>query len=472
MSHSGSNAVRAGSSGLAANLPTVRRHWAFVGCLVLGISIAFIGFVRSETLPTVLFVGVFLATFRIVFRRNFAIGIFYVLLFVYTFFTQLAYHLYPSQLVVVNGGQSFGGGVMTQYVIFVTLSFLAIFVALVIRPERASPRSFRVVPLDGWRRVAWAAFVVLVLGHTLVSAVNYALISETLSYSSQEVLKGNEFAFYTYYFHTVVLLVLYTQLRHPDVAKRIVSRLLFVLNGAVFLVATLRSGQRIELASLVLACLAYSYLSTEKTARVRFLFKAAAVLCSLLALGFAIRFTRGPGLSVTDFTENAAGLFGSESPFTLENLVLEDYSGPSLVLANSIESDVVVPRQVILSVVGNVPIKTAVPTLGEVISKRIDPSGETGFGYYLLAEGFNAMGWWGFVYNAAIFVIGLRLWSLLVSRSHRDYDFFVQALIVLGVFDIVRGQSSFFFKGFAILLLPGVFTYLAANGLRFQRSSP
>lgn len=425
--------------------------------------------------PTVMFILFFLLSFIVIVRRDAVMAIFYSVLFVYTLFTQLGYLIFPARFTRLNGLRFFPLAEVHRYVLFVGLSFAAIFVLFLVSGIRA-PRPRLVLKASRISRsLSWWVFQVVIAGHTVVSALFVTVFGATLSYSGQENLKSNPAFFYLYYLHAIILVVLYALLG----TERSRTRRLFLMgglltNGAVFLLVSIKTGQRSELLAILVAGLAIKWMRTPRHRRLGVALTVLLVMVVTMVFGFALRFTRGEATSLDTFVSRSTEVVqycegcGPSDPFDVQNLILEDYSGPSVTLLYAMSDNIVDPAAVATSVAANSIILTDVPTLGEVVSRRINPAAG-GFGFYFLAEGFIALGWWGILYNALIFVGGLRLWGAFRGVDDIGWEHFITGLLALAIFDIVRAQSSFFILGLYLLILPGIALYLLGRGVAITR---
>ena len=286
-----------------------------------------------------------------------------------------------------------------------------------------------------------------------------------LSYQTQEVMKNNKLWFYLFSACGIVLLSLANKIyTEPlDVVKKSFYMLITLFIFVVFFITCIKSGQRGEFLTVILGFIGwYTYLSQPQN--VKGLFKRNWVLFSVLifTIGFlqSLRTARGEATVLQSFTHLIKKPETYLALFSLKALIFQDWLTPSLTLMTSIKNNVIFPDTVILS-----NLLCAIPfiahrSLGEILSRLADPLGTTGYGYYILTEGYNLMGFVGFVYSAFIFVLGWRfLEYFFASTRDKVFNAFMNGCLFFFVIDTVRSQSVMFFKGLYIFFLPAIFLF-------------
>ena len=101
-------------------------------------------------------------------------------------------------------------------------------------------------------------------------------------------------------------------------------------------------------------------------------------------------------------------------------------------------------------------------SLGEILSRVIDPESNAGYGYYILTEGYNFTGFFGFMYSALIFVLGIRFWeSFFTNTKDEIFNAYMYGIMGFLVIYVVRGgQTILFLKGFYLYFLPAIILFI------------
>jgi len=421
-------------------------------------------------LPFILGLFFILTAFYIV-KKSLIFFLFYSILFVYTFFAQLGYLFYPKYLSTGLPYHYYGEEAFIPYWIYTFLAFISIFLifAIFYNKKYRTVVSIKVKPLlkksSNFLYVTTILFYEIILTFFLIG--NY----ENLSYVNQFVLKGNTIWFYLFSLGGVVLLSIFYKIYMEHNEKRkIFYSVLFLILFLIFSMTAIRSGQRIQIATAFLgfiSSLLYLFKNKIKIERLKlkhiFLF---LFICFITLLFFqGIRTTRGLDKSFTAFLTALQHPSIYFNLFLPKNLIFQDWMVPSLSLMASMEHNIIFPSKVIES-----NLTCSIPfihhlSLGSIISRIVNPEGIGGYGYYILSEGYNLMGFCGFIYSAFIFVVGVRLLESLFANTNdklfNSYMYGIMGFLAIGV---VRGGQSFvFLKGLYLYFLPAIILFILAT---------
>lgn len=425
---------------------------------------------------SLLFSLFFLVTFAHIAKHDYIFGFFYAFLFIYTIFTQIAYVVYPETLAAISTDQYYGLDIYYRYILFVSLSFLAIyFVFIFIHRKNVDTHLFSIIKSKRPALTNHFVFLSIIVVHNIIMIYFLASSYEALSYYTQGTLKANKIFFYGFYFYEITLLVLYVKLtKFSNIIEKHLYSILFLMSGAIFLAISVRSGQRIEMISFFLGFTTYIFLSSSTTFRdkTKTILKLSPILISILIFANIVRTLRGSFISMSDFVHAflSSPIEYLSIFFNPKAIIMQDYVVPSLTLLTSMNYHIVFPLEVIKSNFFNSFVLFGYPTLGSTLSRIIDPFGGIGYGYYFLTEGYNFMGWYGIIYNALVFVIGLALWKKISSSDNKVFSNYMTAIIAMQVFGIVRGQGSFFIKGVYLSFIPAIILFSLASGLKIKRN--
>jgi hypothetical protein len=216
------------------------------------------------------------------------------------------------------------------------------------------------------------------------------------------------------------------------------------------------------------------YAFGEKNARNSWWTYVGVALAGIIAFVFmnAIRSERG---NQTDFRSLVQLLFaepGKYASLTFEDIVFQDYCVPSLTLMTSMYYDRIDPIGTVKSLIANSLVLLNVPSLGTRVSRFIDPYGARGYGYYAFTEGFEVMGWAGFVYNSLIMNLGLQLWRPLLRTGNKSFTRYMTGIMVMSVFGLARGTSSAYVKAFYMWFVPCIVLFCLMSGTRPRLRPP
>lgn len=440
----------------------------------------------------------FLLTLIYMLKRSLIFSVYYTVLFIYTIFTAIAYVYFPLPIEASSGGQYYGLMAIYPYLLFTTLSFMSIWVVFRFTYKKLAGKKpfFEMRYHRGqFFRSSLFVFISLLYGGLLWFLVITSY--DKIAYDQQHIIKETRGFLLFLSLAKLFILAIYVRM---DVEKW-PSRKIFHLSlmfwvGSAYLITVIRGGSRNEIASVIVGFAFYNLtkafsrpmkpfsvveyqrpyarrlLNVFRANRLTTALKIAVVglfgLYSLLALQIA---RRAGEISLGAFTRllvSPGQLFG-DYVFSLFGMIMQDYTGPSLVLISSIQLDIIIPQIALTSVLLNCLPLVGYPTLGFLLSRWVNPElafSWEGYGYYILAEGYNIAGWFGIIYNAVVFNLGLYLWCRFAMSDDRYFNGFVGAVVVMQVIDVVRGQSSTFIRASYSQIVPSIFLYFLLFGLR------
>ena len=425
----------------------------------------------SPELSIVLFGLFFALTAAYIFARDVIFSVFYALLFMYTFFTELASLLYPSQ-VRLPGVPPGDDGDWCSYRIFVRLSFVVVVILFVLFNAR---RPVHLRPVVRARPSFALIFYVFAAAFDVALMVIFLANADALTYGQQDAFKENGlfrnmFAFANAMF---ILLIALLRTRMPKTNRWIVRALLIFLTVDILSVAA-RTGSRGSFLILPIGWLVYTLLSSPlNRQKLWFYAKVAAVVGVIGYMAVALQVQRrNPDNSLVNYLSALArpDILTQDYLFSPYGLLFQDYTGSSLLLLHSIRLDLVRTEESLWSVIqGGIPL-SGTPSLGSLAARAVNPSLQyswQGYGYYYLNEGFSVAGWWGILYNGFVLNLGYWVWrKLFVDVEDRNLRALMGALVAMQAIDIIRGQSSAFLRAPIFAFLPTMFLYYLATGVR------
>ena len=396
----------------------------------------------------------------------------YFVLFAYTVPTQLGYILYPEKLSeklsIVSYYQYYVEKAFILYWIYVFLSFITIFLIFVLLYDKKYRTTFKLQTKSLLKKDRNILYIILICFYEFVLIFFLAKNYESLSYFNQAILKENKMWFYLFSFNGVVLLSIFCKLHmeHKRFTKRFYSVVFFV-SLSIFLMTAIKFGQRGEVVLTLLGFVTLLwYLFRDRIRLRRLKLKYILIILGIGFIGIAfsqgVRMTRGHDVSTATVFAVSKSLKTYLSLFSLKKLIFQDWVFPSLTLMTSIQHNIVFPGKVIESNLTCLVPFISHTSLGEILSRIIEPEGVVGYGYYILTEGYNLMGFAGFLYSAFIFVFSLRLFeSFFASTNDKLFNSYMFGIMGFLAITIVRsGQSMIFLKALYLYFAPAVILFM------------
>lgn len=159
--------------------------------------------------------------------------------------------------------------------------------------------------------------------------------------------------------------------------------------------------------------------------------------------------------------------------FDQESLILfisQDYFSPAATLIMSFEKEIIIPSQVIISNFLNSFYLIGGDTISSLVVSEYGLTFDrgAGFAYLLYAEGYNLMGFSGFIYNGFIGGFFLYILNAGLKGVSGNHLIILKAILAILLLQIIRTQSG---SGFKLIytLLPILYFYCKIFGynLRF-----
>lgn len=408
-------------------------------------------------------------------RRARAFNFTFFVLVLYTVFAQIAYVYYPAELHWFSGGQYYGKAVFVEYWAFVLLASAASVLCFLWLGHLFDDREWAVnvtawekliARLVPWPRHAARLSLAAVPGLLLVKLATHF---DVLSYQNQAVMKQDRLWFFAYGFCSVVLFAQAMRARvQTEVRRRAWAWLAFSSMVLVFLYTAVRAGQRIAPVTTIFGFTAFLSPSARKDGEKRSWWRTVLPVLTLGAFAIfvqAMRHARAEQLTLM----NVMCFIWRKPSLALEwlhpkGLVFQDWAVPSLSLATSIHHRLIIPDVLLKANLGNViPLVHAYPPIAELLSRIIDPQGVTGYGYYILTEGYNLAGFLGFLPIGVVFAGSLWLLEkVFCTTDDSDCNTYMAALLRFIALDIVRGGVLALMKGVLMYIVPGFLLYVLA----------
>jgi len=414
-----------------------------------------------------LFVVIFLITFRIIWKKDVFIGGVYFFLFIYSIFSQIGYYYFPELSQFLNA--YFGEEIFYKANIFITLSFVSLFLMFYFFYPRIIKKIF--YGIRSKYKPNKYLFYLIILIHLVYQfsyfVINYNSLDYTLG-SRENVLDdlGLMYVIFAYLFKLSVAinLLLYFLIRVKSskiiLGNRHIIKILFIIEILLFIFIAIKLGSRtdplgflIGLSVLEILIFRINKNSIKKNNLINIL-KIIIVLFLVVSLNSLSKY-RNPDAPVIDIDYSW--------------ILFKDYYAPAHILFASIYYDYIDPIEVLVSNLSNSLVLLKQPYLQANVMDLFVPGIATrsaSYAFYIFTEGFLVMGFFGFIYNGIIIFSLLMFWRMLANTNSIYYNLFIISLLSTQMANLVRGQSSYFIKDIYFFFIPVVILFFIVTGLR------
>ncbi len=407
-------------------------------------------------------------------RRDLLAGGFILFFLIYVDAALIGYHFAP--VIPSAMGVYFGPEWYVRYLIFIWMSFLGLYLShRTLAPLIGARHNYLVV----WRPTSWrfVSFFVVIAAYTMWMGVMFLRLYDHINWASIPQIPNKPFAIA---FKSIILpmMVVWAIARNhcrSTTEKAIAFGSLFGLL-VIFIVTAIKSGNRTDLLALGLGIGTYELapvlanahngLHVDRWGR---LIKRLVVV----SLGFAVL------LGIAAFIRRSREVSDTAAQLPLwVRLLVNDYYAPAQILFASMAWHIVEPARVLKSNLTNALYLGGilhVPYLQDNIGNMLSPgssSRSTGYGLYIFAEGYLALGWYGIVYNAVIPALGILSWSRLARSTERSYNALVLALGAMFWADIARSGTFLLVRTLLFSLIPTLLLFRYVTGARLVSQRP
>jgi len=427
-----------------------------------------------------LFLLFFISSSLFIWKKSQIFFMFYLVLFAYTFFTQVAYLFYPDRLSIISNYQYYGEESFIYYWGYIFLGFILIFLLFIVFYNKKNKAIFSLQVKTSLKKPNNLIYSFLILFYIGINIYFLVKNYKNLSYIGQGILKNNTIWFYLFSLGGIVLLSLFYKIYIETKRRRkLFYFILFMITLSIFSLTAIRAGQRLQIAMGLLgliASLCYLFKNKIKYKYLKLKYIFITFLIFFIAVSFfqGIRETRRHNETLSDFFNTLKSPNVYLDVFLQESLVFQDWVAPSLTLITSMEWNIVFPVKVIES-----NLKCLIPfidhqSMASILSRIIDPKGIRGYGYYLFTEGYNLMGFVGFIYSAFIFVLGILILESFFARTNdkvfNSYMYGIMGFMIIGV--VRGGQTIVLLKSLYLYFMPAIILFVMMSKKRVYLSGP
>lgn len=392
-------------------------------------------------------------------------------LYVYTVFAQIGYAYFPEFSIFL--GAYFGINLFYYYWLFMFLSFLSSFLLYKkVRETRGNKYHYLVETTNN--NVRWLFFLV-------ISIVLFSLLY--LYFKNNRALfgwgggspMGSMWFVIGFRLFTLITFFSYIMFRNKSnkFTVRAIGLLAFLFELMFFINVCVAAGNRSDIVYFFIAVSFYELspiinsFKLQKKKVILFLVIGVVLINALMVL-LELR-TKGETniSSIINYEQGESS--ATEVSFAAKVLV-QDYYSPSHPLFISMHYGMINPIETLKSNLANSVVLLQYPYLSQTIVSKVDPSIERGGGwaYHMFIEGYNALGWFGILYNAIAWNLGLGLWLLLAKSNNQMHNKVMTAVMVFLIVNTMRSQTSAFVLSLWMILLPGLWLFLLSTNSKIK----
>jgi hypothetical protein len=347
----------------------------------------------------------------------------------------VGYIYFPELSELMNA--YFGNQILNTVFLFVLFSFLFIIIFFCIGRKTIMNKSIRIFEFKVFQFSRNLGFLLLLL-IIIVQSYIFILYYSRLNYNNinNDYFK-NEFLisiFITLYkFFPGILIVLY------DLYKLKLIKFFFWIYLITFLFITLKLGFKTDLVALLVGLMIYIYYNKKILFFSKYFFGYLTIFGILIILSEYFRF------------QSFDGQIAREN--ILISIIDKDYFPPAHLLFASVYLDYVIPARVFQSNFLNIFPGLNFPYLQFFVTEEFNPgvtNRTSSYAYYVLTEGYNFMGFWGFIYNGFLGIL-LSFYRYLFNIGKKNFDICILSILGMNLVNLVRGQSVYFFKYLLIM---------------------
>ena len=399
-------------------------------------------------------------------KRNLHFGGLYFFLYIYSIFAQIGYCFFPELSTLIRA--YFEKPAFYYFYFFNFASFISFYLLFrLFYPSIEKIKKLELIKAKNkYLIIAFALFLFCFYSYlfiyfiTHLSSINYSNASDPDFLKSEGVL----YQIFAISFKSLApfTLIFYVQFRLKDFFSAITLlsknqiRGLFLFSFSLLILVSNQIGSRTDIVAFLLGLLVFEY---------RMGLTIKKVIGIILGLSVAMVF-----LLILEQTRLKGNVQENDFGFA-QNFLLKDYYSPAHMLYTAINYNFIDPIFVLYSNFSNSLIGLNVDYLQIPVTELINPgvaSRSQGYAFYLFTEGFMFMGYFGFIYNACMLMMGLTIWFILYNTRNKYFNYLIFSLLSTQIANLARSQSSYFYKDILVFLLPMLFVIFLSSGLRYK----
>ena len=415
--------------------------------------------------------GIYLVTIVlcVIFSKEIMAKLWFGLIGVYTAITYSVYIFQPDLFSILKIRVI--GDRVSEVGLFLTLSLCCNFLVYYLLSRSRFGYSFIDLQLRRRRKVAYFLWFHLCL--LIMLAVYFIGNQEKFNWADGINSLGNAWYAlgYRMFSGTTLLLIGFTLVEKTN--NRQLCCWIILASLALIVSVAIKSSSRSDIIFLALGVVVLFSLHFKIPARRIFLVSLIAIPLVLL-LGQLMLLQRasieGNSLMLLGLVFESLRLLDDD---TIVMLVSQDYFSPSATLIMSVEENIVDPVAVIMSNLFNSIYFMNHETISAIVVNEYDLSfvRGAGFAYINYAEGYNFMGFTGFLYNGVACGLVLHILNVNFKGVTKAHQNILKAILAILILQVIRQQVGVALKTL-YTFLPIYYFYCQVFGysLRFRRS--
>jgi hypothetical protein len=391
-------------------------------------------------------------------------------LYIYTIFAQIGYAYFPELSIFI--GAYFGPTLFYKYWAFMFLSFFFSF--LIYRKTNPLNDIKYVYRVKSTRRVYFQPlfFFITILLYLILSFF-FHTHRELFGWGGGMPM-GTVWFVLGFRMFTICTFFLYVLFRNKSNKLKIrrLSFLLFLSCIIFYLSVAFAAGTRSDILYFFVAIAFYELspiINAIKYQKKKILIFAISgvFVINILMILLSLR-TQTSNINFSSFLNFKSETNNTTSIALSNKILLQDYYSPSHTLFISMHYGFIDPIEAIKSNFSNSLILLKYPFLTQEILEKIGLKYERaeGWSYHIFVEGYNAVGWFGIIYNGIFWNLGMAFWCMLARSDNKGHNKAMLSILFFLIVNTMRSQTCAFIQSFWMILLPALGLFLLATNSR------
>lgn len=400
-----------------------------------------------------------------IFKRNILFGGLYFFLFIYSIFAQIGYCFFPELSELAKA--YFGKQAFYEFYFFNILSFLFFFIIFYFTyPILIKVKKYELIKESkGMKPYIFLFIIFCYFSFIFLYFINHLDVINWTNAADEDFLKnqGLVYKLFAASFKTLngIAIIFYIKWRVKNEYENISffpkSFLLFLLALSLVMLLLIcnQIGSRTDIVAFILGV---GIFEVKQGLSVKKILKFLTVTLVLLIFMLYLENARAENTAISEFS-------------SAEKIIYKDYFAPAHMLYTAIGLNYINPLQVLTSNFANSFFLLNVDYLQKPLTDLINPGVATrsaGYAFYLFTEGYMFMGFFGFLYNGLMLMLGLSIWYLIYNSKNKYYNLIIFCLMSTQLVNFSRSQSSYFYKDIWVFLLPYLILFYLSSGLRLK----
>jgi len=400
--------------------------------------------------------------------RSIVAQLWFVFIGVYTSVTYAIYQFRPDLFEILNF--SVKGDKTLELGLFLILSVISNYLFYLFFSN--SKFLYRIPDLRLNKNPKIKLFTILYLLYATSLAIYFALNLDSFNWGQGSTSLGSPLFSLLFRIFTPMTILMIGLVLTMNNVRNFFYKILALFGVILIFSIAIKAGSRSDIIYLFIGLIVLGY-SHYKISKIKLF--TWAVFGGILVLFFGQVMLIMRGSIDVDFIEMLTVVFENVIGFDesiIIMLVSQDYFAPAATLIISIEKELVLPSAAIKSNFYNFFYLIHEDTISHIITNKLNFSylRGAGFAYIAYAEGYNMMGFMGFLYNGLICGLFIHILNPNFSGISQQHKSVLLAILAVTILQIIRSQSGISLK-LIYTLAPVYYSYCIVFGysLVFKR---